>query len=89
MDSSLKLAYKYSRAQTKYYSKSFFLSSTLLPKDKRWDTFALYNFCRYVDNLVDKPRDRVLSALQVSGVLRPFDPLRTHGEGVRESRAAI
>jgi predicted ATPase len=37
---------------------------------------------------VGKPRDRVLSTLQVSGVLRPFDPLRGHSERVRESRVA-
>jgi phytoene synthase len=63
MDKSLKLAYKYSREQTKHYSKSFFLSSTLLPKDKRWDTFALYNFCRYADNIIDKPRERSVEEL--------------------------
>jgi phytoene synthase len=57
-DKSLKLAYKFARSQTKHYSKSFFISASLLPKDKRWDTFALYNFCRYADNLIDKPRNR-------------------------------
>jgi phytoene synthase len=30
----------------------------MLPKEKRWDTYALYNFCRYADNIVDKPRNR-------------------------------
>jgi len=36
---------------------------------------------------VGKPGDRVLFALQTSGVLRPFDPLRAHSTGVKESRA--
>jgi phytoene synthase len=30
----------------------------LLPRQKRWATFALYGFCRHVDNLIDVPRDR-------------------------------
>lgn len=30
----------------------------MLPREKRWATYALYCFCRYADNLVDKPRDR-------------------------------
>jgi phytoene synthase len=54
----LKIALKYARSQTAHYSKSFFLSSAMLPKEKRWDTYALYNFCRYADNIVDMPRDR-------------------------------
>ncbi len=62
-DKSLKLAYKFARSQTKHYSKSFFISASLLPKEKRWDTFALYNFCRYADNLIDKPRNRSIEEL--------------------------
>jgi phytoene synthase len=54
----LKIALKYARFQTAHYSKSFFFSSAMLPKEKRWDTYALYNFCRYADNIVDKPRNR-------------------------------
>jgi phytoene synthase len=57
-EKDLKMSLKYARAQTAYYSKSFFLSSALLPKEKRWDTYALYSFCRYADNIVDKPRQR-------------------------------
>lgn len=57
-DKSLKAAFKYARAQTANYSKSFFLSSAMLPKEKRWDTYALYSFCRFADNIVDNPRNR-------------------------------
>lgn len=57
-DKSMKAAYKYARAQTAHYSKSFYLSSAMLPKEKRWDTYALYSFCRYADNIVDNPRNR-------------------------------
>jgi phytoene synthase len=59
----LKMSFKYARAQTTHYSKSFFLSSALLPKEKRWDTYALYSYCRFADNIVDKPRNRSTNEL--------------------------
>ncbi|MBN1559972.1 phytoene/squalene synthase family protein [candidate division KSB1 bacterium] len=57
-DKTMQAAFEYARSQTEYYSKSFYLSSQILPKSKKWDTFALYSFCRYVDNIVDNPRGR-------------------------------
>ena len=33
-------------------------SAQMLPKEKRWATFALYGFCRHCDNLIDTPRQR-------------------------------
>ena len=30
----------------------------MLPKEKRWATYALYGFCRHCDNLIDTPRQR-------------------------------
>ena len=50
--------FKYARSSTTHYSKSFYLSTCLLPRHKRWATFALYGFCRHIDNLTDIPRDR-------------------------------
>jgi len=50
--------FKYVRSLTAHYSKSFYLSTCLLPRHKRWATFALYGFCRHVDNLTDIPRER-------------------------------
>jgi phytoene synthase len=54
----MKSAFVYARSQTAYHSKSFFFSTALLPKEQRWDTYALYSFCRYADNIVDNPRNR-------------------------------
>ncbi len=54
----IKVAFQYARQQTAYYSKSFFISAAMLPKEKRWATYALYSFCRYADNLMDNPRNR-------------------------------
>ncbi|MEE9117792.1 MAG: phytoene/squalene synthase family protein [Calditrichia bacterium] len=50
--------FRYARSMTAYYSKSFYLSTCLLPRHKRWATFALYAFCRHIDNLTDIPRGR-------------------------------
>lgn len=62
-DSEHKVAFKYAKSMTKIYSKSFYISSLLLPKERRWATFALYGFCRYADNMIDNPRNRSVEEL--------------------------
>lgn len=62
-DNEHKAAFKYAKSMTKIYSKSFYISSLMLPKERRWATFALYGFCRYVDNMIDNPRDRSVEEL--------------------------
>ena len=58
INSTNKAQFRYARALTAHYAKSFYLSAALLPQGKRWATYALYGFCRYVDNLIDTPRPR-------------------------------
>ena len=58
MNRELELGYAYNKQILKFYSKSFYLSTLLLPSKKRKEVFALYGFCRFVDNLVDKSRNR-------------------------------
>lgn len=41
------------RLYTRHYAKSFYFSSFLLPKEKRYAAYAIYSFCRYADNIVD------------------------------------
>ena len=53
-----RVAFEYARRITAYYSKSFYFSARMLPKEKRWATYALYGFCRHCDNLIDTPRQR-------------------------------
>ena len=53
-----RVQFKYARSLTAHYAKSFYFSAAMLPKTKRWATYALYGFCRYVDNLIDTPRSR-------------------------------
>ncbi len=53
-----KVSFEHVRLLTSYWSKSFYFSARFLPKEKRWATYALYGFCRFVDNLIDNPRNR-------------------------------
>ena len=45
--------YEECRLYTRHYAKSFYFSSFLLPKEKRYAAYAVYSFCRYADNIVD------------------------------------
>ena len=56
-------AFEYARKITAHYSKSFYFSAQMLPKERRWATFALYGFCRHCDNLIDTPRQRTESEI--------------------------
>jgi len=58
MNASNKTQFKYARSLTAHHAKSFYFSASMLPREKRWATYALYGFCRYVDNLIDVPRPR-------------------------------
>ena len=51
-------AFEYARKITAHYSKSFYFSAQMLPREQRWATFAVYGFCRHCDNLIDIPRQR-------------------------------
>ena len=45
--------FHYCNKVTAYHSKSFFLASSLLPKEKRNAIRALYAFCRTTDDIID------------------------------------
>ncbi|ELR97205.1 15-cis-phytoene synthase CrtB [Gloeocapsa sp. PCC 73106] len=48
-------AYEYCRQITAKYSKTFYLGSLLMPKEKRRAIWAIYVWCRRTDELVDGP----------------------------------
>lgn len=64
LEDSNKANFEYARLLTTHYSKSFYISARMLPRERRWATYALYAFCRYVDNLVDNPRSRTQEEIQ-------------------------
>lgn len=51
----LEQAYQFCEVLTSQHSKSFYVSSALLPEGKRLAARALYAFCRVTDDLVDRP----------------------------------
>ncbi len=81
-DKSMQAAFKYAKSQTAHFSKSFYFSSQILPKEKRWDTFALYSYCRYADNIVDNPRNRADAELfeEIASVSRELHIAYRRGE---------
>lgn len=56
-------AYNYCAALTAHHSRSFHLSSGLLPDGQRQAARALYAFCRISDDLVDNPQGNPQEAL--------------------------
>ena len=63
LEPSNRAAFEHARQITAYFAKSFYLSASLLPLEKRWATYAVYGFCRYADNLIDKRRDRAVAEI--------------------------
>ncbi len=55
--SALLGSYNDCKEYTRFYAKSFYFSSFMLPKEKRYASYAIYTFCRYADNLVDHTKD--------------------------------
>ena len=55
----LKPAYSHCRAITRYYAKTFYMATRFLPNYKQRGIFAIYGYCRYLDNLVDDNVDLI------------------------------
>lgn len=49
---------------TATWAKSFYFASRFVPMAKRRSIFALYDYCRYADNLVDLRGDRPVAAVR-------------------------
>lgn len=50
---SIEQAYRHCRSITLRYARTFYFASVFLPKPKRNACYAVYAFCRYIDDLVD------------------------------------
>jgi phytoene synthase len=57
MESSLSASREACRQMTRHHAKTFYFASHVLPKQKRADAYAVYAFCRYVDDEVDLAPD--------------------------------
>ncbi len=54
---NLTAAYSVCRRVTMEHAKTFYLASFFLPRQKRNACYAVYAFCRYIDDLIDKQVD--------------------------------
>lgn len=53
----LRASREYCRKQTRGHARSFYFASFALPAAKKEAAFAIYSFCRYADDLVDRAAD--------------------------------
>lgn len=63
LNGDLKPAFDYSKLIIDHHAKSFSFASRFLPEDRKWGTYAVYNFCRFADNIIDNPRHRTRKEL--------------------------
>ncbi len=65
----LEASHAYCHRQTKRHARSFYFASIALPREKKRAAYAVYAFCRYADDLVDRAAttDGVDAALQRVG----------------------
>ncbi len=52
--SLLEASHAYCHRQTKRHARSFYFASMALPREKKRAAYAVYAFCRYADDLVDR-----------------------------------
>jgi phytoene synthase len=55
--SSLPISREACRHMTQHHAKTFYFASHVLPRQKRSDAYAVYSFCRYVDDQIDLAPD--------------------------------
>ena len=84
--SELERSYAHAEAVTAEWAKSFHFASRFLPEPKKRAIFALYDYCRHADNLVDDRGDRPIDEVEaelaeLDGMIqrlhageRPHDP---------------
>lgn len=53
----LRESLRYCAGVTRHHAKSFFFSSFPLPREKRLAAFAIYAFCRHIDDIIDASAD--------------------------------
>lgn len=84
--------YRRCRAVTREYAKSFYFASHALPERKKVSAYAVYEFCRRVDNVVDAGNpaaDRTEGHRQVEAFRRHLDAVYAYSEPVEADLLAL
>lgn len=66
MNADLDASYRRAERTTAEWARSFYFASRWLPAPKRRAVFALYDYCRHVDNLVDERGTRSIAEVEQS-----------------------
>jgi phytoene synthase len=74
-DAALAASHAYCLAQTRQHAASFYFASMALPPEKKRAAFAVYAFCRYVDDTVDRARSRAEAQAGIGQIGADFDRL--------------
>ena len=56
-DAALAASHAYCHTQTKRHARSFYFASVALPQDKKRAAYAVYAFCRHVDDRIELAPD--------------------------------
>ncbi|MEL6178947.1 MAG: squalene/phytoene synthase family protein, partial [Myxococcota bacterium] len=68
---------------TRHHAKSFYFCSVALPQPKRRAAYAVYAFCRHVDDAVDECEgDRTLAAQRIAAIGRLLDRVYDRDPGL-------
>jgi phytoene synthase len=81
---SLSASRKACRAMTRHHAKTFYFASHVLPAQKRSDAYAVYAFCRYVDDQIDLAPDEGARRTAMSGLAELLTA--AYGNGKEEER---
>jgi 15-cis-phytoene synthase len=60
LPSALPATFEAARRHTRRHARSFYFASYMLPKPKRLAAYAVYAFCRYADDVIDRAEHRHL-----------------------------
>jgi phytoene synthase len=69
----LTASHAYCRAQTRRHARSFYFASIALPREKKRAAFAVYAFCRYADDLVDRANSPAQAQVAIVQAGADFD----------------
>ena len=69
----LEASHVYCHRQTRRHARSFYFASVALPREKKRAAYAVYAFCRYADDLVDRAGPSVDIEATLSGISATFD----------------
>jgi phytoene synthase len=71
--SSLSISREACRRMTRHHAKTFYFASHVLPRQKRNDAYAVYAFCRHVDDQIDLAPSETARRLAFTGLRELLD----------------